>query len=192
MSLKVLAGEARGRMLKTLPQEDLSIRPMLGRMKKSVFDILQTKIFDCSFLDLYAGVGSVGIEALSRGAKFCVFAELAAASLKLIKQNINFLKFDDRAEIIRCDIIKDFALLRNKYDIVFAGPPYKDVNKKMLALTKPTLQNIVRFEILKEDSVLLSQRHKTEFVGAIDGLNLFRSEKYGDTIIDFYKLSLRA
>ncbi|MDR0822735.1 MAG: RsmD family RNA methyltransferase [Endomicrobium sp.] len=188
--LKVLAGEARGRMLKTLPQEDLSIRPMLGRMKKSVFDILQFKIFDCSFLDLYAGVGSVGIEALSRGAKSCVFAELAAASLKLIKQNIDMLGFADRAKIIHCDIIKDFALLQNKYDIVFAGPPYKDANKKMLSLTKPTLQNIVRFEILKKDSILLSQRHKTEFIGAIDGLNLFRSEKYGDTIIDFYRSSL--
>ena len=66
--LKVLGGSERGRILKTLPHDDLSIRPMLGRMKKSVFDIIQFRIKGAYFLDLFAGVGSVGIEALSRGA----------------------------------------------------------------------------------------------------------------------------
>lgn len=187
MTLKILAGEARGRQLKTLPQDDLSIRPMLGRMKKSIFDIIQFKIPDSDFLDLFAGVGSVGIEALSRGAKSCVFAELSSKSLALIKHNVNMLGYNDRAKIVRCDVIKNFNLVENKYDIVFMGPPYKDGDKKALALTYPALKNVVKYDILKEDSVLIAQKHIKEPVGNVAGLDLFRTEKYGDTVVLFYK-----
>jgi 16S rRNA (guanine(966)-N(2))-methyltransferase RsmD len=187
VSLKVISGTARGRLLKTLPQNDLSIRPMLVRMKKSIFDIIQFKVSDSNFIDLFAGVGSVGVEALSRGAKRVTFAELSDVSLSLIKHNVNMLGFDDRAKIIKCDVIKDFALLQDKYDIVFMGPPYKDVDKKALVLTYPTLKNVVRYDILKNDSVLIAQKHIKEPVGEVAGLECFRVEKYGDTVILFYK-----
>ena len=187
MSLKVIAGTARGRFLKTLPQDDLSIRPMLGRMKKSIFDIIQFKVPNSNFIDLFAGIGSVGIEALSRGAKKVTFAELSNVSLSLIKHNVNMLGFNDRAKIIKCDIIKDFALLQYKYDIVFMGPPYKDSDKKALALTHPVLKNILKYDILKDDSVLIAQKHIKEPVGEVAGLECFRVEKYGDTVISFYK-----
>ncbi|MDR1195890.1 MAG: 16S rRNA (guanine(966)-N(2))-methyltransferase RsmD [Endomicrobium sp.] len=188
MTLKVIAGDARGRILKTLPQDDFSIRPMLGRMKKSVFDIIQFKVPDCDFLDLFAGVGSVGIEALSRGAKKCVFAEISETSLKLIKHNVNMLGYNDRASIVRCNVIKQFEFVAGKYDIVFMGPPYKDGDKKALALTYSALQNVVKYNILKNDSVLIAQKHIKEPVGNVEGLDLFRTEKYGDTVISFYRL----
>ncbi len=187
MTLKVLAGEARGRILKTLPQDDLSIRPMLGRMKKSIFDIIQFKVPGSKFIDLYAGVGQVGIEALSRGAESAVFAELSPVSLKLIKHNIEMLGYNDRARIIKCNVIKDFEMLIGKYDIVFLGPPYKDTDKKALALTHPTLKNIVRYDILKEDSIVIAQKHIKEPVANVAGLEMFRTEKYGDTVISFYR-----
>jgi 16S rRNA (guanine(966)-N(2))-methyltransferase RsmD len=187
VSLRVIAGTARGRFLKTLPQDDLSIRPMLGRMKKSVFDIIQFKIPNATFLDLFAGVGSVGIEALSRGAKKVVFAELSNGSLYLIKNNLNALKLNGRAEVVKCNVVKDFCILQDKYDIVFMGPPYKDKGKNALALTLPTLKNIVRYNILKEDSVLIAQKHVKEPVGEVAGLDCFRVEKYGDTVISFYR-----
>ncbi|MDR1940882.1 MAG: 16S rRNA (guanine(966)-N(2))-methyltransferase RsmD [Endomicrobium sp.] len=185
--LKVLGGSDRGRMLKTLPHDDLSIRPMLGRMKKSIFDIIQFRIANSSFLDLFAGVGSVGIEALSRGAASCVFAERSRVSLNLIKHNVDMLGYNGRAKIINCDVIKDFETLRGKYDIVFMGPPYKDGDKKALALTYPALKNVVKYDILKEDSLLIAQRHIKEPLGAVSELNNFRTEKYGDTIVAFYK-----
>ena len=106
--LKVIAGTARGRQLKTLPKEDFSIRPMLGMMKKSVFDIITPKLEGSLFLDLYAGVGSVGIEALSRGAKRVVFAEISDKSIALVKYNLKMLGFEDKADIVKCDVIKDF------------------------------------------------------------------------------------
>jgi 16S rRNA (guanine(966)-N(2))-methyltransferase RsmD len=187
VSLRVIAGTARGRFLKTLPQDDLSIRPMLGRMKKSVFDIIQFKVPDSMFLDLFAGVGSVGIEALSRGAKKVVFAEISNKSLALIKTNVDTLKFNDKVRIIKCDVMKDFYVLQDKYDIVFIGPPYKDGDKNKLALTESALKNIVKYNILKESSVLIAQKHVKELVGEVTGLHCFRIEKYGDTVISFYR-----
>jgi 16S rRNA (guanine(966)-N(2))-methyltransferase RsmD len=187
VSLRVIAGTAKGRFLKTLSQDDLSIRPMLGRMKKSVFDIIQSKILESTFLDLFAGVGSFGIEALSRGAKKVVFAEISNKSLSLIKSNVDSLKFNDRAQIIKCNVIKDFSVLQDKYDIVFMGPPYKDGDKNALALTEPALKNIVKYDVLKESSVLIAQKHIKEPVGKVAGLDCFRIEKYGDTVISFYK-----
>jgi 16S rRNA (guanine(966)-N(2))-methyltransferase RsmD len=188
VSLKVIAGTARGRLLKTLPRTNLSIRPMLGRMKKSIFDIIQFKVLNSNFIDLFAGVGSVGIEALSRGAKKVTFAEFSNVSLSLIKHNVNMLGFSDRAKIIKCDIIKDFALLRDKYDIIFAGTPYKDSDKKVLAFTYSVLKNILKYDILKDNSILIAQKHIKEPVSKVTGLECFRVEKYGDTVISFYKL----
>jgi 16S rRNA (guanine(966)-N(2))-methyltransferase RsmD len=187
VSLKVIAGTSKGRLLKTLPQDDLSIRPMLGRMKKSVFDIIQFKVPDSNFIDLFAGVGSVGIEALSRGAKKVTFAELSNFSLSLIKHNVNMLNFNDKSKIIKCDVIKDFEILQDKYDIVFMGPPYKDGDKKASTLTYHTLKNVVKYDILKDDAVLIAQKHIKEPVGNVVGLGCFRVEKYGDTVVSFYK-----
>jgi 16S rRNA (guanine(966)-N(2))-methyltransferase RsmD len=187
VSLKVIAGTAKGRLLKTLSREDLSIRPILGRMKKSIFDIIQFKIPDSKFLDLFAGVGSVGIEAISRGAKKVVFAELSNISLSLIEHNVSMLGFADRAKIVKCNVIKGFEILQDKYDIVFMGPPYKDGNKKALALTYPALKNAVRYNILKDSSILIAQKHIKEPVGEVVGLECIRAEKYGDTIISFYR-----
>jgi 16S rRNA (guanine(966)-N(2))-methyltransferase RsmD len=187
VSLKIIAGSARGRTIKTLPHGNLSIRPMLGRMKKSIFDIIRFKISCSVFIDLFAGVGSVGIEALSRGAKKVVFAELSDISLSFIKRNVNMLGFNDKAKIVKCDVIKDFAVLRDKYDIVFMGPPYKNGNKKTVALTYLALKNVAKYDILKDDSILIAQKHIKEPVGNVAGLKCFRTEKYGDTIVSFYK-----
>ena len=97
------------------------------------------------------------------------------------------LGYNDRARIIKCNVIKDFEMLIGKYDIVFLGPPYKDTDKKALALTHPTLKNIVRYDILKEDSIVIAQKHIKEPVANVAGLEMFRTEKYGDTVISFYR-----
>jgi len=186
--LKIIGGTFRGRQLKTLPKDDFSIRPMLGMMKKSVFDIITPVLPDSLFLDLYAGVGSVGIEALSRGAKKVVFAEISDKSISLVKYNLKMLQLEDKADIIKCDVIKGFPKFQNKYDIIFLGPPYKDGAKNALALTYPTLKNIVLFSMLKENGIVISQRHRNEPVDEVAGLNNYRTEKYGDTVVCFYRM----
>ncbi len=186
--LKIIGGTARGRQLKTLPHDDASIRPMLGMMKKSVFDIITPRIPGSLFLDLYAGVGSVGIEALSRGADRVVFVEISDKSISLVKHNLNMLGFENKADIVKSDVLKSFHKIQNKYDIIFLGPPYKDMAKNALALTYPTLQNIALFSLLKNDGIIISQRHIKEPVNQVASLINFRNEKYGDTMISFYKI----
>ncbi|MDR2708700.1 MAG: 16S rRNA (guanine(966)-N(2))-methyltransferase RsmD [Elusimicrobiota bacterium] len=190
MSLKIIAGKYRNRTLKTLPQDNLSIRPLLGRMKKSIFDILKSTIFDCSFLDLFAGVGSCGIEALSLGAREVVFVEKSPISINLIKQNLEMLKIEPQnAKILQCDIIKNLKFISGNFDIIFMGPPYKDDKKRPLALTQPTLKNIAFSNLLNPSGIIISQRHKTEKVDEIERLEIFRVENYGDTTVVFYKLN---
>lgn len=186
--LKIIGGTCRGRQLKTLPKEDLSIRPMLGMMKKSVFDIITPILPNSLFLDLYAGVGSVGIEALSRGARRVIFAEISDKSISLVKYNLKMLGLEDKADIVKCDVVKGFPKFQNKYDIIFMGPPYKDGDKKALALTYPTLKNVVLFSMLKENGIVISQRHMKEPVGDVVGLDNYRTEKYGDTTVAFYRM----
>ncbi|GAB1401320.1 16S rRNA (guanine(966)-N(2))-methyltransferase RsmD [Elusimicrobiota bacterium] len=185
--LKIIGGTARGRQLKTLPHDDVSIRPMLGMMKKSVFDIITPRIEGSLFLDLYAGVGSVGIEALSRGADRVVFVEISDKSITLIKHNLKLIGFENNADIVKSDVLKCFHKIQNKYDLIFLGPPYKDMAKNALALTHPTLKNIALFSLLKDDGIIISQRHIKEPVKDVAGLVNFRNEKYGDTVVSFYK-----
>lgn len=185
--LRILGGEARGRILKTLKEDDLSVRPLLGRIKKSLFDILQFKIQNTKFLDLYAGTGAVGIEALSRGCSFVDFVEASNKSIELIEQNLKMLGWGSRGKIYKADITGGLGFLRQQYNIIFMGPPYKDEKKKMLALTTATLNAVCNANLLLPDGIIISQHHIKEQVAIPPEIEKYRQEKYGDTIINFYK-----
>ncbi|MCX5778895.1 MAG: 16S rRNA (guanine(966)-N(2))-methyltransferase RsmD [Elusimicrobia bacterium] len=186
--LRIIAGEARGRMLKSLPIEDLSVRPILARIKKSLFDILTPRIDGAHFLDLYAGTGAVGLEALSRGAADVVFVESDKRSQELITANTIMLKWTDRCRIVKVDIVLGLGGVTGKpFDIIFMGPPYKDAHKKPLSLTGLTLQHVCSAGLLSPQGWILSQRHEKEAVVVPPELEQFRSEKYGDTVVVFYR-----
>lgn len=185
---KILAGTARGRSLKSLP-DSYPVRPILGRIKKSLFDILQPKLASSRFLDIYAGTGSVGMEALSRGASFCCFVELDPRCIKLLNENLQLLKFDRQAKVVRADALGDLSHLTPAYDLIFMGPPYVDQQKNELSLTAPTLTNVVRCNLLAKSGTIIAQRHKKEPITDIPAnLQQFREEKYGDTLVSFFKI----
>ena len=104
MPIRVVAGEAKGRRLKT--PKTTSTRPIIDRVKTALFDILSVRVEDVRFLDLFAGTGSVGIEALSRGAASATFIELNAAILKLVRENLQITGLADRAETVHADAFK--------------------------------------------------------------------------------------
>ncbi len=104
MPIRVVAGEAKGRRLKTPKTTDT--RPIIDRVKTALFDILSTRIEDATFLDLFAGTGSVGIEALSRGAASATFLELSIPALKLVRENLQITGLADRAETLHIDAFK--------------------------------------------------------------------------------------
>jgi 16S rRNA (guanine(966)-N(2))-methyltransferase RsmD len=184
--IQIIGGEARGRFLKTFKEGDLSVRPILARIKKSLFDILAPKLAGARFLDLFAGTGAVGIEALSRGAARVVFVESSPRSLGLVRQNLAMLHWESRAVVHRADIAGGLAWLREQFDIIFMGPPYKDAEKRPLALTGMTLRFIAEARLLAPGGWIIGQHHEKEPVDVPEGLTLFRREKYGDTYLSFF------
>ena len=183
--IRILAGEARGRPIKSPPKGPAS-RPILGRMKKSLFDILSRRLPGCVFLDLFAGTGSVGIEALSRGASHAVFVERDAYCSRLLRENLDTLGYVNRAEVIGGDVLRVIESLR-PFDVIFMGPPYKTFEGGMAANTEPVLQALVRRHLLGPGGLLVAQHHFRETFSVPEGLSVVREEKYGDSRLTFFQ-----
>ncbi len=123
--MRVIAGTLGGRTLRTV--KDLSIRPTTDRAKQVIFDVLATRVdlTDARVLDLFAGSGSLGLEALSRGAAFVTFVEQASSSLDVLHANIRALHVEDRSEVVRTDVFRYLKGNALRYDVVFVDPPFK-------------------------------------------------------------------
>lgn len=175
----VIAGSAKGRRLKSLPGP--ATRPILARIKKSLFDIIRLKVPESMFLDLFAGTGSVGIEALSRGAKSCVFIEKDHHTAKIIKENLFLTGFADRGQILIGSVFELLKNLGQKYDIIFMGPPYK------MEAVGNTITLIENYQLLSKEGIAVAQHHFKERASfEIGALHKVREEKYGDTRLSFY------
>jgi 16S rRNA (guanine(966)-N(2))-methyltransferase RsmD len=140
-------------------------------------------------LDIFAGTGAVGLEALSRGAERIVFVERDQACIKAITRNLAKFGFEAKARICRADVTRGLAWLKHYagpegYDMIFLGPPYRDQKNVMLSLTGPTLAFISEGELLAKDGIIIAQHHMTEEFDVPAGYELYRSEKYGDTLVD--------
>jgi len=122
--IRIIGGEAKGRKLKSPPGE--KTRPTLGRIRQAFFDILQDKVPDSIFLDLFAGTGAVALEALSRGASRAILVEKRKNMIKIIKENLEILGYATRAEVIQGDVMKLGPRLSSfgPFSILFADPPY--------------------------------------------------------------------
>ena len=195
--IKIISGEFKGRLLKA-PK---NIRPILAQIKKSVFDILTPYLKDCLFLDLYAGSGAVGFEAISRGARYCVFVEKEKSSLKVLSQNVISLNCQDRCYIIKADILKDLYWVeksrevlkirfgRDRFDIIFIGAPYVEKKGEDVVLTNfssPTIDIIGNSDLLSSKGILVVQHSKKEVVQTKKFV-CYRQQQYGDTIVSFFE-----
>lgn len=120
--MRVITGMARGRRLETLSGED--VRPTAERVKEAIFSIIQFDIEGRRFLDLFAGSGQMGIEALSRGAELAVFVDAAEASVQMVKKNLTGCGLSDRARVLRSDYSSFLAHAGQAFDIAFLDPPY--------------------------------------------------------------------
>lgn len=188
--IRIIAGSKKNRRVFSLPFSH-HVKPISVRMRKSLFDILRPYITGSIFLDLYAGIGLVGLEAMSRGASKVVFVDKDQRCINIIKKNINNLGFVEKSVIVKSDILNDLRWLKyysaDGYDIIFIGPPYRDENNKPLAYSYKTLLNITNSELLSDYGIVVAQHHIKEVFDTPFQLIRFRTEKYGDTIIDFFK-----
>jgi 16S rRNA (guanine(966)-N(2))-methyltransferase RsmD len=189
--MRIIAGSAKRRVLKS-PAFSLGVRPILARIKKSLFDILRPRLEGCAFLDMFAGSGAVGIEALSRGAAQATFVDNNPNCLSIIRQNLSRLQMFDRARLVRADATKNLTMLGGPFDLIFMGPPYHDADRHPLALTQPTLEAIARSQVLAPGGWVVAQHHAKEPPVRSPRWQMFRQERYGDSRLSFFKLVQRS
>lgn len=185
--MRVITGSAKGRPLKAL--KDRSVRPTSDRVKESLFNIIGSRVVDADFLDLFAGSGSVGIEALSRGARSCVFVELQTAHLRVVAENLQTTGLRDRAELIRRDAraaLKDLGNRGRRFDLIFVDPPYGQ------ELVPQSLALIDDCGVLAEGGWVICEHHgKDQVPDAAGGLHRFREVVFGETVLSIYRAEAR-
>lgn len=191
--MRIIAGESRGRALKSVPKE-MMVKPISARIKKSVFDILRPRLGGARVLDLYAGTGAVGIEALSRGAGFAFFIDADKRCVAVIEQNLKILNLAAKGRASYGDILQDLSWVgyragMSEFDIIYMGPPYRTEDNTMLAYSTPTLARVAEANLLAPGGIMLLQRYKKEKVVLPDGYEKYREERYGDTDVEFIRRS---
>jgi 16S rRNA (guanine966-N2)-methyltransferase len=189
--MRIIAGGSRGRALKSVPKE-MMVKPISARIKKSVFDILRPRLEGSRVLDLYAGTGAVGIEALSRGAAFAFFVDADKRCISVIEENIKVFGFAAKARACYGDILQDLSWISYRagvpnFDIIYMGPPYRTEENKMLAYSTPTLARMAEANLLAPGGIALLQRYKKEKVELPAGYEKYREERYGDTDVEFIR-----
>ncbi len=181
--MRVIAGEAKGRRLRSVPGD--VTRPITDRVKEALFDILGERVVGARVLDLFAGTGSVGIEALSRGAQRAVFVEQDGRALRAIRENLHATHLRERAEIIARDVFDYLARPRSEelFDIVYVAPPqYK-------GLWARTLRALDQRPPLASQSVIVVQIFPKEYEPlTLANLALTDQRRYGSTLLCFYGL----
>ena len=172
--MRVIAGIARSMPLKAA--EGDNTRPTTDRIKETLFNMLQSDITGCRFLDLYSGSGAIGIEALSRGAKEAVLVENARAALAVIKDNLAFTKLSSNAVVMEQDVLSAINRLSGKgvFDIVFMDPPY---NK---GLDLEALEALKDSSIIDEDTTIIIEAPLDADITAyeMDAYRVTRQKKY--------------
>jgi len=182
----VIGGTARGRRLYSVPGD--TTRPITDRAKESLFNIIGADIQGATFLDLFAGTGGVGIEALSRGADFCLFVDVNRLPVETIRRNLHLTGFENKAEVLKTDAL---VLLernpRHSFDYVYIAPPqYKGLWKQALLKTDSYS------DWLSEDAWVIVQIHPVEYEVLkyevdLKNLHEFDQRDYGSTLFVFYE-----
>jgi 16S rRNA (guanine966-N2)-methyltransferase len=186
-TMRVIAGQFRSRTLAAPP--GLDTRPTSDRLRETLFNVLAPRIEDATFLDLYAGSGANGIEALSRGAKSVVFVEKAAPAIAAIRGNLHALKIQEgwRLEArSAASSVKRFVEQGQRFDIVFLDPPYKDSEEYALMLS---LLGGECDSLLADEAVVIAEHHRKELLEAEYGkMHRYRLLEQGDAALSFYSI----
>lgn len=176
--MRVITGSAKGRRLETLSGEE--VRPTTDRIKEAVFSIVQFQIQGRKFLDLFAGSGQMGIEALSRGAAEAVFVDNKKQAVEIIRKNLNATKLADNARVLNTDSIGFLSMKSGDFDIAFLDPPY----------SKGILQNALELlpQVMKKSGVIICENPlDEELPEQLGDFILDRQYRYGRISITTYR-----
>ncbi len=176
--MRVITGEARGRKLITLDGED--VRPTTDRVKEGMFNIIQFDLEGANVLDLFAGSGQLGIEAISRGAKHCSFVDSSNRSIDVVKQNLKSVGFEKRASVFCGDSKMYIALSKDKFDIALLDPPY---NREIIDSVLPDVA-----EKMNDWGIIICESAFNEALPQTAGeFTLHREYKYGKIKLTAYR-----
>jgi len=184
--MRIIAGKFKSRRLTT--SKNMTVRPTTDRVKESAFSILNKKVINARFLDLCAGTGNIGIEALSRGAKQVTFLEQNLKCFRLIEQNLQACGYDTndpQVQLIRSDVSKGITMLHTRskaFELIYFDPPYD------AELYDKCLSHISDTCILESTGILLVEHWKNNILPSNFGqLTCDRQKHYGDTCLSFYR-----
>ena len=178
MNVRIIAGQYGGRTIKT-PQKDTT-HPMGERIRGSLFNILGEKLVGATVLDAFAGSGSLGLEAISRGAKYATLIEKDRIAQKVIAENIEALGVEDQTRLIRTRVNSWNATTPKTelFDIIFADPPYRDIQFF-------TLEKLLKR--LKQNGLMVLSHPDRERVPSINGVVVVDNRSYGDAVLTLYR-----
>lgn len=176
--MKVITGSLRGRRLDTLDGEEVT-RPTAQSTKEALFSAIQFEIEDRKVLDLFAGSGQLGIEAISRGARHCTFVESNKRAYAIVEQNIKKCKIEDKCTLVFSQA-SSFLMNKNNFDIAFADPPY---HKGLIEECLPKLVGM-----MNDDGVIICESARDEELPeSVDGWRIDRVRSYGKTKLSYYR-----
>jgi 16S rRNA (guanine(966)-N(2))-methyltransferase RsmD len=189
--MKITGGNIKGTNLYTIKSKN--VRPAQASIRSAIFNILAIRVEKSRVLDLFAGTGSFGFEALCRGAEFCVFVDNFLESIKTISKNIKKLGFIDKSLLLRKDafgIVHSLEKLGYKFDLIFVSPPYDFFTNKMLSRRLENLiEKIIINNLANIDSLfIIEHRANSGLLETPEGCNLFDRRRYGQTEISFYSV----
>ena len=183
--MRIISGSSKGKRI--LEPKDLNTRPLKDLTKESIFNILShsnkfnIELKNSNVLDLFSGVGSFGLECLSRGCSKITFVENYIHVLPILKKNISNLNYQDSSLIIEEDIVVNlnFNNFSKKFDIIFVDPPYKEKNLSSILI------NIAKSNILNEEGIIVIHRHKNEKDKFPEKFNIIEEKTYGISRVIF-------
>jgi 16S rRNA (guanine966-N2)-methyltransferase len=178
--MRITGGSAKGQILKTLP--GLAVRPTTDKVREAIFSILQSLPGNWDRgLDLFAGSGALGIEALSRDMEYIDFVDQNGKCCQVIKENLKKTGFTEKSHIYCCPVSRAIGFLDAPYDIIFMDPPYADTTLGSL------LESLSGSKLVSADTILLaSHATRSPLEKQYNNLSMIKEKKYGDTCISIY------
>lgn len=180
--MRIISGKAKGK--KILPPDGMQTRPTLDRVKENIFNIIQNRTLDAVVIDVFAGTGSLGLEAASRGAEECYLVDKHPTTFARLRENVNSLKFQDFCNCLNMDsydALREVSRRGKVFDLIFIDPPYA---KEMIP---PAMEIVFKEKLLKRDGLIVTKIDTSEEIyQGYEELKLIDERKYGNTTVCFY------
>jgi len=185
--MRIVGGKYRGKRI-DYPKLG-TVRPTQDRVKEALFNVIAKEVPGSVVVELFAGSGSLALEAISRGASRAVFVDINPACLKIIRKNIGSIDSQSISEVYKADALKAIERFEKrgvKFNIVFVDPPYHK------GLPKKTLIKLARHDILWQNNIIIIEHSKRELIPEVEGINLLMQRQYGDTVLSYCRKAIKS